>query len=238
MAREVQASLLPRVTPQLAGWQFAASWRPAREVAGDFYDFIPCDGGHLALVIADVSDKGMPAALFMALSRSIVRASIGHAPSAADGVARANRLICADSTGGMFVTLFCAHLSPDSGAVTFVNAGHNPPILCQPKAGPDSSLITLTRTGMALGVIPDTPMRQAAVNLVSGGLLLLYTDGVTDAMNAHGQPFGMSRLQDVLLEHRHAPASSILHALETEILGFAGPAAQFDDIAMLIAKRL
>jgi sigma-B regulation protein RsbU (phosphoserine phosphatase) len=131
MAYEVQAGLLPRETPQIPGWELAARWQPAREVAGDYYDFISLDGGQLGLVIADVSDKGMPAALFMALTRSTVRASIGRASSPADGIAHANRLICADSTGGMFVTLFYALLNPTTGEFTYVNAGHNPPLLCR-----------------------------------------------------------------------------------------------------------
>ena len=123
VAREVQSSLLPRETPQVAGWEFAARWKPARQVSGDFYDFLPLDGGRLALVLGDVSDKGMPAALFMALTRSIIRASVGHAPSPAGAITRANRLICADSSGGMFVTLFCGLLNPETGEFTSEFAG-------------------------------------------------------------------------------------------------------------------
>jgi serine phosphatase RsbU (regulator of sigma subunit) len=107
MARDLQTSLLPRETPQLAGWNFAAYWQPARRVSGDFYDFVPTEQG-MALVIADVSDKGMPAALFMALSRTIVRASLLQADSPADGMTHANQLIHADSPNSMFVTVFAA----------------------------------------------------------------------------------------------------------------------------------
>lgn len=238
VARDVQASLLPHDVPNLPGWEFAACWRPAHEVAGDFYDFIPGHAGQLSLVIADVSDKGMPAALFMALSRSIVRASVGHTESLAHGIARANELICADATGGMFVTLFCARFYPGSGDVTFVNAGHNPPLLHRRKVTSKGPLRCLSRTGMALGVLADTPLQQQTVRLEPGEFLLLYTDGVIDAMNSQSQPFGMARLQRVILEHRDAPATGIVAALEGAIHEFAGSAAQFDDIAIVIAKRL
>ncbi len=239
MAREVQASFLPRETPQVPGWEFAVRWQPAHEVAGDFYDFIPLDGGRLGLVIADVSGKGMPAALFMVLARSIVRASVARAPSPADGIAHANRLICADSTSGMFVTLFYALLDPATGELTYVNAGHNPPLLCRQSdcAGQDQ-LTPLTRTGMVLGVLEDAPFEQHSLRLNRGDLILFYTDGVTDAVDAKGQDFGMERLQQVLLEHQHVPAADVVVALERAIGDLVGSAAPFDDVAMVVIKCL
>jgi len=175
VAREVQTSLLPRETPQIPGWEFAACWHPAREVAGDYYDFVPLGGGKLGLVIADVSDKGMPAALFMALTRSIVRASVSHASSPAAAIAHANRLICADASDGMFITLFYALLDPATGEFTYVNAGHNPPLLC----GPNGRLTELTLTGMALGVLTDSQFEEHTARLDPDDFILLYTDGVT-----------------------------------------------------------
>ena len=235
VAREVQASLLPHETPQMPGWEFVARWQPAREVAGDYYDFIPLDGEQLGLVIADVSDKGMPAALFMALTRSIVRASVGRAPSPADGIAHANQLICADSTRGMFVTLFYALLNPATGEMTYVNAGHTPPLLCRA----DQDQVTqLARTGMALGVVEDTPFEQHMLRLNPGDFILFYTDGVTDATDAHLQDFGMERLQRVILDHRHAPAADVMAALEQAIGDFIGSTASFDDMAMVVIKCL
>jgi len=239
MAREVQASLLPHETPQIPGWEFAARWQPAREVAGDYYDFIPVGFnlapglGSLGIVIADVSDKGMPAALFMALTRSIVRASVGHAPSPADGIARANRLICTDSAGGMFVTLFYALLNPEAGEIAYVNAGHNPPLLYRAE---QDRLVELTRTGMALGVVADSPFEQRTVHLNPGDFILLYTDGVTDATDAHLQDFGMERLRRVILDHQHAPATDVVAALEQAIDDFTGSAAPFDDIATVVIR--
>jgi sigma-B regulation protein RsbU (phosphoserine phosphatase) len=239
VAREVQASLLPHETPQIPGWDLAACWKPAREVAGDYYDFVPGEAGRLGLVIGDVSDKGMAPALFMALTRSIVRASLGHAPSPAEGIAHANRLLCADATGGMFVTLFCALICPDEGEVTYVNAGHNPPLLVQPGGQTRPAQLTrLPRTGMALGVLPEAPLAQRTVHLDPGDLLLLYTDGVIDALNPQGQALGMARLEAVLGAQGGRPAVEVVQALEGAIARFAGDAAQFDDIAMVAVRRL
>jgi sigma-B regulation protein RsbU (phosphoserine phosphatase) len=235
MAREVQASLLPRETPQIPGWEFVARWQPAREVAGDYYDFVPHDEGNLGLVIADVTDKGMPAALFMALTRSIVRASIAGASSPAQGIARANRLICDDSTRGMFVTLFYALLDPATGALTYVNAGHNPPLLYQADRG---QLTELTLTGMALGVEPDTSFEQHTLHLIPGDFILFYTDGVTDAMDTGGAAFGIERVEQVVRQHATSPAEAIMGALKTAIDDFTGASAPFDDIAIMVLKCL
>jgi sigma-B regulation protein RsbU (phosphoserine phosphatase) len=234
MAREVQASLLPHATPQVSGWEFVACWYPARQVAGDYYDFIPLDEQRLGLVMADVSDKGMPAALFMALTRSVVRASVHGSSMPAKAIARANRLICADSTRGMFVTLFYAQLHLETGELTYVNAGHNPPLLYDAH---HAQLTRLAPTAMALGVLPDFPFEQGTIRLEPADFLLLYTDGVTDATNAELQGFGMQRLERAILDHHDASAAGVMAALEEQIRAFSGSAAQFDDVAILITKR-
>jgi len=235
MARQVQASLLPQETPQIEGWEFAAHWQPAREVAGDYYDFIPLGWERLGLVIGDVSDKGMSAALFMALTRSIIRASVASTDSPADGIAQANRLICADATRGMFVTMFYGLLDPVTGKIAYVNAGHNPPLLC--RADKDE-LETLTRTGMALGVVEDSPFEARSLHLNPGDFVLLYTDGVTDATDAHERSFGMDRLRTVVLENREATGPEIVSALEQAVQDFVGSMAQFDDVAIVVVKCL
>jgi len=235
LARNVQASLLPAGVPHIPGWDFAARWQPARQVSGDFYDFIPDQTGQMNLVMADVSGKGMPAALFMALSRTIVRASMGHSPSVAEDIARANRLVCADAKDGMFVTVFGARLRLDTGQVTYVNAGHNPPLLCRQGDGQET-LTELMPTGMALGILADFDFEQRTVHLDPGDFVLLYTDGVPDVSNRQSQRFGMERLRRVILENRHAPAAGIVAAIEGAIGAFTGATEQFDDIAMMIAK--
>ena len=243
VAREVQASLLPHRIPEAAGWEFAAFWQPARQVAGDFYDFIPIQLAQstdepalpgLGIVIADVSDKGMPAALFMALSRSIVRASMIQALSPADGIAQAIRLICADAMNGMFVTLFYAQLDLASGEMTYVNAGHNPPLMLQAEK---EELIELARTGMAMGVSDVAPYSQRCVQLQHGDMVLFYTDGVTDALDAHGEEFGLERLRRIALDHRTAQAVELASALDQAVTEFSG-ASSFDDITVVVARRL
>jgi sigma-B regulation protein RsbU (phosphoserine phosphatase) len=236
MAQGVQASLLPQETPQVSGWAFEARWLPARTVSGDYYDFIPLDGGRLGLVIADVSDKGMPAAVFMALTRSTIRATTSQLRSPAEAIAEANRLICADSADGMFVTLFYAMLDPVSGVLTYVNAGHNPPLVC--RVGEAEHLEELRPTGMALGIVDDFPFEQRRLELQPGDSILLYTDGVPDASNEGQEQFGMDRLRCEYLEHRTAPVSGMVAALEGSIADLTGGATQFDDIAILAVKRL
>jgi sigma-B regulation protein RsbU (phosphoserine phosphatase) len=235
MAYKVQSSLIPEVIPQIEGWEFAASWHPAREVSGDYYDFIVGQDGQLSLVIADVTDKGMPAALFMALTRSIVRASMDQANAPAEGITRANRLICADSTSSMPVTLFFGQLEPATGGLTYVNAGHNPPIYFN--AAKDQ-FIDLARTGMFLGFDDDADFEQATIMLAPGDFIVSYTDGVPDTINANKETFGMERFQAIIHADRNAAAAELLTAIEDSIQEFIGSTAPYDDLTILITKRL
>jgi sigma-B regulation protein RsbU (phosphoserine phosphatase) len=237
VARELQASLLPKTTPQVPGWEFAAAWQPARQTSGDYYDFIAAREGKVGLVIGDVSGKGMAAALFMTLTRSIVRASLAGPVCLAEGIGRANRLLCADSTAGMFVTLFCAEIGLATGEVTYVNAGHNPPLLVSGGEG-GRRLEELQRTGMALGVLEDAPFEQRTVQMLPGDLLLLYTDGVTDASRVDGERFETPRLRQVVLDQGHRAAGDVLSRLSGSVAEFTGTSEQFDDMAVLVARRL
>ena len=234
MAREVQTSLIPTHTPEIPGWQFAASWKPAREVSGDYYDFIPIKKDLLGLVIADVSDKGMPAALFMTLTRSTVRASVSQAFSLASGISQANRLISNDSSGGMFVTLFYAQLALKTGQLFYVNAGHNPPLLYHQAADEWTSL---TRTGVALGIEEDQLYAQMVKQLDPGDFILMYTDGLTDAINPEQQPFGEERLRMALGKYKHESANDILAGIQTDVNDFVQSSEPFDDITALVIKR-
>jgi sigma-B regulation protein RsbU (phosphoserine phosphatase) len=234
VAREVQTSLLPRQIPSHSGWDFAVRWKPARQVSGDFYDFVPLPG-HLGIVIADVSDKGMPAALFMALSRSIIRASVTSAGSPSESIVQANRLICADSVNSMFVTLFYAQLDLGTGEFVYVNAGHNPPLLYRART---DELTALPRTGMALGLFEDVAFEQRGVRLDVGDFVLLYTDGVTEAMDAERHMFGEERLRRFLDAHCHAETEAMATALEETLTAFTGGAAPSDDITFVIARRM
>jgi serine phosphatase RsbU (regulator of sigma subunit)/anti-sigma regulatory factor (Ser/Thr protein kinase) len=234
LAYDVQASLIPRTVPKLEGWDFAAYWQPAREVSGDFYDFFAVPQGQ-AIAIADVSDKGMHAALFMALTRSTLRASMLAANSPADAIMQTNRLLCADSTGGMFVTLFYAQIEPARNAIAYVNAGHNPPIIYRAR---EHRLDTLSRTGVMLGFDESMPFDQNTVTLDQGDVIVLYTDGVTESMNAQHDQFTEERLENVILAHHGLSPKEMLNAIRREVSAFVADAPQFDDITMVIAKRL
>jgi sigma-B regulation protein RsbU (phosphoserine phosphatase) len=239
VAFQAQSSLIPQETPQIAGWDFAALWKPARVVGGDYYDFIsvPARGQSpmQGIVIADVSDKGTSAALFMTMTRSIVRASIAPARSPADSIALANHLVCSDAADGMFVTLFYAQINPATGQVTYVNAGHNPPLWY--RADRDQ-FVQIKRTGLALGMEDGSGYKEGAAQFEPGDFLFLYTDGITEAVNAHIEEFGGERLQRVLFEHRRAASAEIVAALENELNDFIGTALPFDDITLVIAKRI
>jgi sigma-B regulation protein RsbU (phosphoserine phosphatase) len=187
------------------------------------------------LVIADVVDKGMPAALFMAFSRSTLRNNVLRMPTPKDGIAEVNNLICADSVYGMFITLVYCQIEPDSGEVTYVNAGHNPPLLYR---SDKNELIELTRTGIPLGVTEEASFDQETTTLQSGDFILLYTDGVCDAVDSQGEEFGMERVRKVLQDHCQGSAEEILTALERACSDFTGATAPFDDITMLIAKSM
>ncbi len=235
LARDVQASLLPRSTPNISGWQFAAWWKPAREVAGDYYDFIFGEDGRIGLVIADVTDKGMPAALFMALTRSVIRASSARRTSAAECINDANRLICADSLNGMFVTLFYGQLDPASGELTYVNAGHNPPFVFSVSSG---KVTTLRPTGAALGVEESFVLKQKVLTLDPGDTILLFTDGASEAMDKNEQFFGEENLERILLENRDSSAEKIVSAFENALRIHTGDTAPYDDITLMVVKRL
>jgi sigma-B regulation protein RsbU (phosphoserine phosphatase) len=231
----VQSSLIPESTPQIPGWEFSASWQPAREVSGDFYDFIPCKNDCLGLIIADVTDKGMPAALFMAMTRSILRSSIDQTESLAEGISKANYLICSDSSISMPVTAFCAAINPLKDELVYVNAGHNPPLLYK---GDETKPGVLSRTGMLMGFIDDADYEQVTIKVMPGDFVVFYTDGITDATNADHESYGVDRLQEAIADTRVGSAKQILTSIEKSVQEFMGNTAPYDDITLLIAKRL
>jgi phosphoserine phosphatase RsbU/P len=242
MARELQAGLLPGNAPHLDGWDIACRWQPALEVAGDFYDFVSAPGGELGWMIADVSGKGMAAALFMALTRSTIRASLANAASPAEGIAHANDLICADSTGGMFVTLFYARINARTNSVSYVNAGHDPPLLVRSGAsrGDRSGralAIPLARTGMLMGVTDGVSYEQRSIRLEPGDLLLCYTDGVTEALDAQDREYGAGRLCDLALGLSGASAAELIESIEADLAKFVLDSPPLDDRTLVVVKR-
>ncbi len=242
VASRVQSALIPHQTPKHANWDFAARWLPARHVGGDYYDFVPLEimpGSHptTGLVIADVTDKGMPAALFMTLTRSTLRASLYSATSPAEGIRRANKLVCADSPNSMFVTMFYAQLDLESGEMIYVNAGHNPPMLFKTGSNPQTPYTLLRRTGLPLGVEPESEYTQEKVYLAPGDFVFFYTDGVLDALNAQGKEFGMESMIQILLQASSSTANDMVETLEQALGNFIGSTPPYDDITILVAKH-
>lgn len=236
LAGRIQASFLPEVLPAIPGWQIAATLRPARQTAGDFYDLIPLPNGRLGIVIADVADKGMGAALYMALSRTLLRTYALEYHSRPDFALKVtNRRILMDTDVTMFVTLFYGILDPRTGELTYCNAGHNPPYVVRLQG--EREMEMLSRTGMALGAMPGLSWEQRSVRFAQGDVLALYTDGVTDAQNEEGVFFGQRRLGELVEAQAGRPAHEIQDTVLRALERFTDGAAQFDDIALMIAVR-
>lgn len=251
VARQIQTSFLPSSLPTLPGWEFGAYYASAREVGGDFYDFIELrdpsqrpaalpgqfmEGCNLlGLVVADVSDKGVPAALFMALCRTLVRAVTISGRSPADAIQRVNQLILNDSRTEQFITLFYGVLDTDTAVLRFTNAGHNPPLVVRNAWG---QVFSLRAPGMALGLFETVQLAEAEVRFETDDVLLMYTDGVTDALNEFTEEFGSERLTRVLVEHRHRPAHEIAQAIVDALQQFVGEREAFDDMTLVVMKRV
>jgi serine phosphatase RsbU (regulator of sigma subunit) len=236
VAWTIQSSFLPDEVPQVPGWQLAATLEPARQTSGDFYDFIPLPDGRLGLLVADVADKGTPAALFMALSRTLIRTyAVEHPAQPALALTAANRRICADTQSDLFVTVFYGVLDPASGALAYCNAGHNPPYLL--RAGDSGAIEKLGNTGLALGVLEGDLWEEATVQVAPGDLLVLYSDGVPEAQDAAEVFFGEKRLLSVLLRSRDRAAGEVQAAVLAEVRAFVGNAPQFDDLTLMVLVR-
>lgn len=235
IARGIQQSFLPTSSPRMDHIDIAAVTVPARVVGGDFYDFIPFGKNRWGLVVADVSGKGMPAALFMALSRTLVHASAAGTASPAAAIEHANKLIIEDNRANMFVTLFYAIVDSEKMTLEYVNAGHNPPFLMGDKPG---DIMLLKAQGVPLGLSPGMKLNVDTVKLAPGNILGLYTDGVTEALNDAGERFEIDRLYAVVSKNRALSSQEIIISAQEEIAEFAGKQPQFDDITLMVLKAL
>jgi Stage II sporulation protein E (SpoIIE) len=235
LAGRVQATLLPDRLPEIPGWDIAVTWRPARETSGDFYDVILLPDDRVGIMIADVVDKGMGAALMMALSRTLMRTYAADYPGEPERLLQVtNQRILMDVGAGMFVTLFYGILEPSTGQLTYCNAGHNPPNIFYPVEG---EVQQLPRTGMPLGIDMDTQWQRSFVQIPPGGVLLLYTDGITDAQNQSEEFYGQARLLDIVRGQRESSSHAIRDALISSVYEFAGGQPQVDDITLMVLVR-
>jgi serine phosphatase RsbU (regulator of sigma subunit) len=233
LARELQQSILPQVFPQLPRASCAARSRPAQQVGGDFYDVILLDGDRLGLVMADVSDKGLSAALYMALTRSLIRAEAGHHASPRKVLLSTNRLLIAMSQATMFVTVFYGVLDLGSRILRYARAGHDYPLLFNPHTG---ACRDLKGQGVVLGCVEKLDLEEVLVDLHPGELLVLYTDGITDANSMTGEFFGAKRLREAVCDTGELGAQSVCNTIFERVDHFQAGAVQYDDMALLAVR--
>ncbi len=233
LAGQIQSAFLPLNVPQIQGWQLTAMLEPARQTSGDFYDLIPLPGGKLGIVVADVADKGMGAALFMALSRTLIRVYadefLEHPNLTLES---ANRRIMMDTHSDMFVTVFFGILDPLTGHFVYSNAGHNPPYFFS-----GASVHALKRTGVPLGLFEKGSWQCGTIQIKEGDLLVVYTDGLIEAANRQGELFEEARLLDVLHAHRKKSARTVHSAITRAVYQFMGETPLADDLTLIVVVR-
>jgi serine phosphatase RsbU (regulator of sigma subunit)/anti-sigma regulatory factor (Ser/Thr protein kinase) len=228
VAQLIQQNFLPRQLPELGGWQLDAYYMPAREVGGDFYDFFELPGGQVGVVVGDVTDKGVPAAMVMAAARSVLRASATRIVSPGETLERVNELLCPDIPEKMFVTCLYGVIDPASGRFRFANAGHNLPF-----ARTTGGAVELRATGMPLGLLPGMTYEEQEAVIAPGESLLLYSDGVTEAHSTEREMYGTPRLAEFV-----AGDEGLIDGLLTNLERFTGPGwEQEDDITLVTLRR-
>jgi serine phosphatase RsbU (regulator of sigma subunit) len=234
LARRIQDSFLPQQIPHIPGWQITAALEPARQMAGDYYDFILLPDGQLGILIADVADKGLGPALYMALSRTLIRTfAIQYPTQPARVLALVNQRILQDASANLFVSVFYGVLNPASGQLAYANAGHPPPYLVNGQLG----VQTLCNTGMPLGIDEESSWGQESVIIEPADVLLLYTDGVTDAQNHAGEFINRDAILDVARDCPGKPVDIIRRDILEVVHDFVGEAPRFDDITLVILSR-
>ncbi|NTW11706.1 MAG: GAF domain-containing protein [Anaerolineales bacterium] len=248
IGREIQAGFLPESLPQIEGWEIAATLMSAREVAGDFYDAFEFPDGNIGLVIADVCDKGVGAALFMTLFRSLIRATAnldyfdhaGMVNAACSAEARLQRAISLTNNyitethgkSGMFATLFFGILNPQNGKFTYINGGHEPPLIIREGVVRE----TLRKTGPAVGVVMDGHFELVETQISTGEMFVAFTDGIPDCRNPRGEFYGHGRLLDVL-KNANGSSLGLIHAIEADLRQYIAGSNQFDDITILAVRH-
>ncbi len=226
IARDLQTSFLPKPLPPHPSFAVFGLMESAKEVGGDFFDIFMIDDNRLGMVVADVSGKGVPAAMFMAITRTLIRATALTSPSPAATVGEVNTFLAADNEQMMFVTLFHGVLHLDTGVFAFANAGHNPPYVLA-----DGGLLTLPRaSGPALAVVEDIPYAEDSIVMAPGSTFFAYTDGVTEAFSPAGDEYGTDRLEAFILANAAEPPQALTARVRADVLTFEDGADQFDDV--------
>ena len=234
VANKIQQSILPTDFPSTAKYEVYANMEPARNVGGDFYDVINLQDGHIGLAIADVSDKGVPASLFMMSSRTLLKGTAIGIPDPSEVLADVNELLYEENETFMFVTVIYAVYSPHTGRFLYSNGGHNPPLIIH---NDGSSTLLDPIGGIALGIAPGMSFPQSSIKIQPGEIMMLYTDGVTEAMNAEREEYGTDRMQEVYANHPPKDSKEATDMLFESVHEFAGDTPQSDDITVLAISR-
>jgi len=233
LARDIQLRLLPQEIPKFDRLDVAALALPSREVGGDFYDVVRLDDERLLLAIADVTGKGLPAAILMANLQASLHVLIPLPVSIEEAASHINRVICENTSYDKFITYFHSIYHHSTGELHYVNAGHNPPMLLRA----DGDVELLETGGLLLGVLKSMTYERGVVKLEPGDVLVLFTDGVTEAMGSAEEEYGEERLLEVLKANRHQPASVIIDAVHSDIRRFTGDTSRLsDDLTMVVMK--
>lgn len=233
VATHIQTSMLPRVFPDHSAFDIYASMTPAKEVGGDFYDFFMIDEKHLAIVMADVSGKGVPAALFMVIGKTLIKDHSSNIDNLGEVFSQVNNLLCESNSEGLFITAFEGVLDLETGEFNYVNAGHELPFIFRAGEGFTAEKI---KPGFVLAGMEDMKYKGGSLVLCEGDKLFQYTDGVTEACNTGNELFGMERLEASLNTAADKSVREIVETVHADIDRFVGPAPQFDDITMLCLK--
>lgn len=238
-AKRIQQAIVPHVFPPFPKMtdriDLYAHMLAAKDVGGDFYDYFSIDDDHIGFVMADVSGKGIPAAIFMAVSRTILRTKGISSTAVSEVVTESNDMIANDSVNNMFVTVFYGTIKLSTGEVTYVNAGHNPPYVLHT----DGSITTVERTGgLALGIMEGMPFASKTFTLEKGETLICFTDGVTEAFNADFEEYGEGRLTALLPTLKGKSSEEVCAQIHDAVKTFAGEAPQSDDVTLLALKRI
>jgi serine phosphatase RsbU (regulator of sigma subunit)/pSer/pThr/pTyr-binding forkhead associated (FHA) protein len=234
LAREIQQRFQPTAPPSVPGYELQGISFPSYQIGGDYYDFIPCSDGRLVIALGDVSGKGTSAALLMSSLHAAVHAQVASCRPITETLGAVNRYLADNTPANRFVTLFYAELDPATGALAFVNAGHNPPLIAH---GSDGTLEQLGAGGLPLGILPDYDYREGRTQLRTGDVLVVYSDGVTETQDPQGEEFGTTRLHEVVSQNLHATASGIRDKIEAALSSFAQGTPAVDDITLVIVKR-
>jgi|CXWL01.1.fsa_nt_gi sigma-B regulation protein RsbU (phosphoserine phosphatase) len=233
LAGEIQRRILPKGVPDLAGYELAGWYRPARRIGGDYYDFLHLENGHFGFTVGDVSGKGMPAALMVSTLHSALRLLLDRVGIGPELLARLNQHIVDSSTPNKFITLLLAEIDPASGLVTYLNAGHNPGFLIH-----GAQTFELGANGVPLGLLAGAQYRAGTVSVAPGDLLCLYSDGINEASSPSDEEFGERRLIELLRAHLDAPLPTIVQAIADATEAFAADRPQGDDQTVVLLRRL